>query len=166
MSSDSWLNEREQRLWRSYLFVAHEVEADLDRQLQRDAGMPNAYYGILVALSEAPDAQLRMTELADRMNFSTSRLTHAVNAMEANGWVRRERCEADGRGLFARLQEPGWNALEQAAPGHVAEVRRLIFDRLDAAQLDAFGAILDTIAAALRSDDADPSESVATLLTS
>ena len=62
----------------------------LDRELQRDAGMPHAYYEILVRLSEAPDRRLRMSELAEATGSSRSRLSHAVARLEAAGWVRRE----------------------------------------------------------------------------
>lgn len=126
-----WLTDDEQETWRALIVLVQGLESSLDRQLQRDAGMPHAYYGILVMLSEAEEGTLRMSELARRLRFSQSRLTHAVSAMARQGWVRRERCPTDGRGFNAVLEPSGRAALAAAAPGHVAEVRRLVFDRLD-----------------------------------
>lgn len=152
MTQDRWLNADEQKAWRRFIRVSHEVGAQIDRQLQRDVGMPEAYYGVLVALSEAPERQMRMTDLAANLHFSTSRLTHAVNAMAEQGWVERRRCPNDGRGQFAVLTPAGQGALEQAAPGHVAEVRRLLFDRLTPDELATFNTVLRKISAALDSE--------------
>src|SRR3954452_15517964 len=59
-----WLDDEEQRVWRSYVDASTLLEDHLDRQLQRDAGMTHIYYGLLVKLAESPDRRLRMTELA------------------------------------------------------------------------------------------------------
>ena len=49
-----WLDADEQRTWRAYLAASRVLLDTLDRELQRDSGMPHAYYEILVRLSEAP----------------------------------------------------------------------------------------------------------------
>jgi len=97
--------------------------------------MPHAYYEVLVRLSEAPERSLRMSALADEVRSSRSRLSHAVGQLEQRGWVRRESCATDRRGQVAVLTDAGLAALEQAAPGHVEEVRRLLLDRLTPAQV-------------------------------
>ncbi|MFI5041822.1 MAG: MarR family winged helix-turn-helix transcriptional regulator, partial [Acidimicrobiales bacterium] len=124
-----WLTDEEQTAWRAYLLAFRLLEADLDRQLQRDSGLAHTHYGILVALSEAPDRTLRMNDLATLQRFSQSRLTHAVARLERAGYVVRQRCPSDGRGQLARLTPAGMAALEAAAPGHAAEVRAKVFDR-------------------------------------
>jgi DNA-binding MarR family transcriptional regulator len=125
-----WLDEEEQATWRAFVWSTHLLFDRLDRELQRDAGMPHAYYVILVTLSEVPDRRLRMSELADRTLSSRSRLSHAVSRLEQYGWVRREECETDRRGQLAILTDGGFAALEAAAPGHVAGVREHLFDQL------------------------------------
>lgn len=141
-----WLDDDEQRTWRNYMAVTQLVQEALDRQLQREAGMPHTYYMILVALSEAPDRSMRMHELARRAQSSQSRLSHAVARLEERGWVRREPCAADRRGNVAQLTETGFAALAAAAPGHVEEVRRSLFDALTPEQV----AQLDDICTAVR----------------
>src|SRR4029450_10178499 len=88
-----------------YLAVTRLLNARLDRELQRDAGIPHTYYEILVRLSEAPGRTLRMSELADASESSRSRLSHAVARLEEAGWVRRESCATDRRGAVARLTD-------------------------------------------------------------
>ena len=145
-----WLDAEEQRAWRAYLTATQLLHAQLDRELQRDSGIPHAYYEILVRLSEAPDRVLRMSELADAADSSRSRLSHAVTRLEQAGWVRRESCPTDRRGSFARLTDEGFDALAAAAPAHVESVRRHLIDRLTPEQLEQLREICETIAAGLR----------------
>src|SRR5262245_32406079 len=119
MSGTRWLSEREQEVWRAFMAAFHGLSDQLARQLQRDSGMPHTYYEILVALSEAPEHTLRMSELAGRRGSSRSRLSHAVARLEESGWVHRRECPSDKRGSFAVLTDKGHAALVAAAPGHV-----------------------------------------------
>lgn len=137
MSGDEtrWLEPDELETWLSYVAATTLLEGALDRQLQRDAGMPHAYYQILAMLSEVPDRSLRMSELAAITQSSQSRLSHAVARLERNGWVRRKPCAEDRRSTFAQLTEEGFAALAAAAPGHVCTVRRHLFDRLSPEQV-------------------------------
>lgn len=140
-----WLTEDEQRVWRSFLAATRLLGDRLDRELQRDAGMPHAYYELLVRLSESPGRCLRMSELAESAQSSRSRLSHAVTRLEELGWVRRESCPTDRRGAFAVLTEEGFAALTAAAHGHVEAVRTHLFDQLDAAQVAELGRISDRV---------------------
>ncbi|MFE5796831.1 MarR family winged helix-turn-helix transcriptional regulator [Streptomyces sp. NPDC056503] len=144
-----WLSDGEQRVWRSYLHATTLLEDHLDRQLQRDAGMPHVYYGLLVQLSQAPRRRLRMTELAKSAKITRSRLSHAVARLEKNGWVRREECPSDKRGQYAHLTDEGVEVLRRTAPGHVAAVRQALFDRLSPEQVDQLGTIMRVMAEGL-----------------
>ena len=147
-----WLSTDEQRAWRSYLEATKVLMDALDRQLQREAGIPHAYYEILVRLSEAEDRSLRMSELADSTLSSRSRLSHAVARLEERGWVVREDCLTDRRGQIARLTDEGFAVLAGAAPGHVAAVRRLMVDVLTPKQLAALAEIGEAIVAAVAAE--------------
>jgi DNA-binding MarR family transcriptional regulator len=149
-----WLTDEEQRIWRSYVQATTLLDDHLDRQLQRDAGMPHVYYGLLVKLAEAPRRRLRMTELAMHAKITRSRLSHAVARLEKNGWVRREDCPSDKRGQFAVLTEHGYDVLARNAPGHVATVRQAFFDRLSPEQQKALGEIMQIIAEGLQPKEA------------
>ena len=140
-----WLSEEQQQAWRAYLLTFRLLDEDLDRQLQRDAGLAHTHYGILVALSEAPDRMLRMSDLATLQRFSQSRLTHAIARLEQDGYVERRQCPSDRRGQLAVLTPAGMAALEAAAPGHVGEVRAKVFDRLSAEQVAALRDVCETL---------------------
>ncbi|GGX45898.1 MarR family winged helix-turn-helix transcriptional regulator [Streptomyces fructofermentans] len=149
-----WLSDEEQRTWRAYMHATTLLEDHLDRQLQRDAGMPHIYYGLLVQLDEAPHRRLRMTELAMHAKITRSRLSHAVARLEGNGWVRREDCPSDKRGQFAVLTDEGREELRRTAPGHVAAVRQAFFDRLTPEQHKALGEAMRLIAEGLEPEGA------------
>lgn len=142
-----WLAPAEMRAWLSYLAGSTLLEGALDRQLQRDSGMPHTYYQILVILQSVPEQTLRMSDLANLLHSSQSRLSHAVSKLERNGWVARRPCPDDRRGTLATLTGEGQAAVAAAAPGHVRAVREVLFDRLTPEQVDQlaeiWGCVLD-----------------------
>ncbi|MCX4641984.1 MULTISPECIES: MarR family winged helix-turn-helix transcriptional regulator [unclassified Streptomyces] len=147
-----WLTPEEQRAWRAYIAATHLLEDALDRQLQQDAGMPHLYYSILATLSEVEGRRLRMTDLAEALKITRSRLTYAAARLEKDGLVRREECQGDKRGSVAVLTDEGMEVLEQVAPGHVATVRANLFDHLDPHQVEQMEEIFGAITGALQAD--------------
>ncbi|MFH9266189.1 MULTISPECIES: MarR family winged helix-turn-helix transcriptional regulator [unclassified Streptomyces] len=154
-SAPRWLTDEEQHAWRAYLQATTLLEDHLDRQLQRDAGMPHIYYGLLVQLAQAPRRRMRMTELARNAKITRSRLSHAIARLEKNGWVRREECPSDKRGQNAVLTDDGYAMLRRSAPGHVEAVRQAMFDRLTPEQVRSLGEIMRAIATGLEPEDTD-----------
>jgi DNA-binding MarR family transcriptional regulator len=144
-----WLDDDEQAIWRAFLAASQLLMDRLDRELQAGAGIPHGYYEILVQLSEAPGRAMRMGDLADRCQSSRSRLSHAVNRLEEQGWIRRDSVPSDRRGAVAVLTDVGMHALQEAAPIHVEGVRRHLFDQLSPDQLHALGEISRVISAHL-----------------
>ena len=145
MGEPRWLDVEEQKAWRAWLYSAQLLLDRLDRDLTRRTGISHAYYEILVALSEASERMMRMSELADRCLSSRSRLSHAVSRLEERGWVRRQVCEEDGRGQLAVLTDEGFAALEGAARIHVEGVRRELFDQLSPEQVEAMRNVGETL---------------------
>lgn len=139
--TDPWLTDDEQRVWRAYLQLTGLLTEHLDRELRRDAGLPHTYYQVLAMLSEAPGRRMRMTELAAATWASPSRISHAIDRLEEDGWVEREPAPNDKRGQVARLTDAGFAKLEAAAPGHAHAVRTILFDPLNAQLLRSFGEV-------------------------
>ncbi len=140
-----WLDETEQATWRAFLAATSLLARSVDQQLQNDSGIPIHHYRLLVELSEAPGRTLRMSELAASSQASRSRITHAVGRLVERGWVTRSGCPEDGRGLQATLTEAGFQALANAAAGHVEHVRSTVFDRLRREQVEQLRAICEAI---------------------
>jgi DNA-binding MarR family transcriptional regulator len=140
-----WLTPQEQGVWRAFLDVSRLLTEQMNRQLSEESGMALPEYEILVALSEAPERRLRMSELADRVLSSRSRITHTVGRLEERGLVHRQACLDDGRGVLCVLTDPGFGVLEAAAPGHVETVRALMFGPLTADEVECLGLALKKI---------------------
>jgi DNA-binding MarR family transcriptional regulator len=149
-----WLSAEEQSAWRAFLAATQTLFSAVEAQLQRESGIPHGYYEILVNLSEAPDRSLRMSQLAEASTSSKSRLSHAVARLEERAWVERLECPTDRRGQVARLTDAGFAALDAAAPAHVEQVRRSLFDRLTPAQVVQ----LTTISAAVAAGESGDTE--------
>ena len=154
MGEPRWLDEREDRVWRSYLSMSIALSGRLNSELQRATGLSSADYEVLVHLSEAPCRQLRVLELGRAIGWEKSRLSHHLTRMERRRLVARRECTEDGRGAFAVLTPEGAAAIEAAAPVHLEQVRRYVVDALSPEQLDALGEITTAVLAAL--DEAGP----------
>ena len=129
-----WLDAEESQAWRALAKTLVRLPTALDAQLRRDAGISHFEYQVLALLSEAPGRTLRMSTLATQAEGSLPRLSQVVARLEQQGWVRRAPDPADGRYTLATLTDEGQAKVTQAAPGHVQEVRRLVFDPLTKAQ--------------------------------
>src|SRR4051794_6254765 len=134
-----WLDGEQQRTWRAFLVGTTLLMDRLDRELRDQHRLSLPEYEIMVRLSEAPGHRMRMAVLADSVSHSRSRVTHTVTRMEGAGLVARDACVSDGRGVEAVLTEQGRRALAEAAPTHVAGVRRLLVDLVDDADFEAVG---------------------------
>jgi DNA-binding MarR family transcriptional regulator len=141
----AWLDGRQQRAWRAFLVGTTLLMDRLDRELREQHRLSLPEYEILVRLSEADGHRLRMAVLADSVSHSRSRVTHTVSRMEATGLVARDACLSDGRGVEAVLTDEGRRALVEAAPTHVAGVRRLLVDLVDDEDFDAVGRVFDAV---------------------
>ncbi len=144
-----WLDDEEMAAWLPLLRVMQMLPQQLDRQLREQAGINHMYFGIMTILSGQPDRLMTLSSLANAASMIPSRLTHALGSLEKRGWVERLPCPTDRRVQYARLTDTGLRALEQAAPGHVAEVRRTVFDVLNRKDVADLRRIADKIAAAL-----------------
>jgi DNA-binding MarR family transcriptional regulator len=147
-----WLDADEHAAWLSLMAVVTWLPAALDAQLQRDAGISNFEYGVLAQLSVSPDRTLRLSDLASRSNSTLPRLSKVVDRFEKHGWATRRPCPSDGRYTLGTLTDAGWQKVVEAAPAHVQEVRRLVFDRMTAGQVRQLRAITGKLATSVRPD--------------
>lgn len=143
-----WLSSEEQNAWRAYLRGSRLVEAALDRDLQSH-GVQLSEYEIISMLSESPGRRLRMSSLADMVVQSRSRLTHTAARLEKRGWVRRESCLEDRRGVELVLTEAGWEAVQEMARVHVESVRRHIVDTMPPEMFQNLGRAMESIREAI-----------------
>jgi DNA-binding MarR family transcriptional regulator len=146
-----WLSPKELKAWRAYIVASRRLWEALETDLAPHQ-LSMSDYEILVHLSEAPDRQIRMSELAMGAMISKSRLSHRMKVMEKEGWVRRELCKADKRGQFAIMTEKGWKAMVKAAPDHISSVRERFIDHLTAKDQEDLARIFERVSAKFRED--------------
>lgn len=126
--SDHLLTTEEQQLWRSFLALSVRLTDKLDEQLQMESGLTLTDHEILYSLSEAEDQRLRMSDLADEVLVSRSRLTYRINRLTEVGYVERQACADDRRGLWATLTAKGRSTLAAAKPSHHAAIGQNFID--------------------------------------
>ncbi|MDP9800574.1 DNA-binding MarR family transcriptional regulator [Arcanobacterium wilhelmae] len=134
-----WLDEEEQIAWRHFLRGTAFAIERINRDMVEDNGITFNEYEVLVRLSESPDRKARMSQLAKNLVHSRSRLTHTVSRLEAAGYVLREPCADDRRGIMCTLTDAGFAKLEQSAPKHVNSVREHLLSKLTRDEFLAYG---------------------------
>ena len=145
-----WLDEGEQQAWRATLEATIRLLDRLNDDLKSQSGLTLDDYEVLVFLSEQPERRLRMSDLAESIISSRSRLTYRVDRLEARGLVCRQACPEDGRVVYAVLTDAGLAALSAAAPGHVGSVRANLLDHFDRDEFVRLGEWMERLAAHLR----------------
>jgi DNA-binding MarR family transcriptional regulator len=158
----NWLSAEQLHDWQALVTLLMTLPTAMDGQLRREAGVNLFEYHVLAALSAAPDRTLVLSDLAGLAQGSLSRLSHAITRLERAGWVVRRSCTIGGsRRTEALLTDAGLAKLEQIAPRHVHQARRLVIDVLAPEHLTALGdaarAITAAIAAQAPASCSDPS---------
>ena len=149
-SSPRWLDEDQQALWQDLLTVVIGLPALLDRQMESAAGISNFEYSVLARLSMTEAHTMRLSDLATRCTSTLPRLSKVMVRFEQQGWVTRRPDPDNGRYTLATLTEAGRQKVVDSAPGHVEEVRALVFDPLTAAQQRQLAVAMARIAGPVR----------------
>ena len=131
MSEVSEIDESEWVLWREFGMMHNELSRELDRRLQRDAGISQGDYAVMLTLFNSPDRQLRPGPLGEAMGWEKSRLSHQLTRMATRGLVERIECDTDARGSLIVLTRDGRRALLGAMRDHASAIRSLFLDVLE-----------------------------------
>jgi DNA-binding MarR family transcriptional regulator len=140
-----WLDGDQQRAWRAVQVMQARLNAALASQLAGESDLSYADYVVLVVLTDEADGTARVHELARHLGWERSRVSHHIARMVERGLVRKDRCALDRRGTYIMVTELGRQAIEAAAPGHVAAVRRFFIDALTGEQLEALADAADRV---------------------
>lgn len=147
-----WLSDQEREAWLALVTIMFTLPGSIESQLHADADLTLAEYLVLAMLSESPDRRRRMTDLATGTNTTPSRLSRIVARLEQDGFVERAGNGTDKRVVLAQITDRGIQKVVDSAPGHVAQVRRTVIDRLTAVQIEQ----LPDIARLIEEDAARP----------
>ena len=143
MGKEPWLDDDEQKAWRSYLLMNRTLETHLERHLQREFGLSESDFEILVNLSESETGRMRAFELGEATQWEKSRMSHHLTRMEKRGLIRKEACASRYPEIV--ITEEGLAAIKACAPAHAARVREFFVDVLGPDRLVALGEASDEI---------------------
>ena len=153
----NWLNAREDRAWRAFVYAHQQIEVHLNRRLQ-ESGLSGADYEVLAVLSALDGDRMPARDLCNTLGWEKSRVSHQVRRMQKDGLICREPNPDDARSTMVCLLPAGRAAIEKAAPEHVQDVRRNFIDLLTPAELDMLAALNERVLHHLATDDDSPAE--------
>ena len=79
------LSTTEEAFWRALMRIVLSLPHRLDLDLVRTVGITANEYTTLMCLSEAPNRELRMADLANAAALSASRMTRLVDDLQERG---------------------------------------------------------------------------------
>lgn len=130
------------------LVEAHSsLNKQLGRSLEQQAGVPHAWFEVLLRISRADGGRISMGTLASQVALTSGGVTKLLDRMIDAGVVERVPCPTDRRVWFAALTPQGADALERATRVHVADLRK-VFDGFSRHDLRTLDALLDRLRAA------------------
>ncbi|MFJ1811138.1 MULTISPECIES: MarR family winged helix-turn-helix transcriptional regulator [unclassified Streptomyces] len=140
-----WLTPEEQDAWRSVVRMQEKLGGRLSRCLQSQSRLSAADYAVLFNLAEAPGGRMRHVDLAKRLEWEKSRMSHQISRMVKRDLVAREGCPGDGRGAFVVVTPSGREVIATAAPLHMEAVRRLFIDLLAPDELRLYALVANRV---------------------
>jgi DNA-binding MarR family transcriptional regulator len=156
MPKDPPLGASEELFWRSLMRIVITLPRHLDRDMVQAVGLTANEYTTIMSLSEAPNREMRMADLANATGLSASRTTRLVDDLVTRGFVIKRASSVDGRGNVAKLTPKGMAKLKSAWPSHLATVRERVFNQLDPAAVAQAAAVLDALATNVAARNANP----------
>lgn len=150
------LNDTEELFWRALMRILMVLPRHLDRDMVHAVGITANEYTTVMSLSEAPNREMRMADLANATGLSASRTTRLVDDLVTRGFVIKRASSVDGRGNIAKLTPKGMAKLKAAWPAHLTSVRERVFDHMDPKAIENVGGVLNELATKVEARNANP----------
>lgn len=132
--------------WRWFLKAHAAALAAIEADMAARSVIPLSWYDVLLELNSAEGRQLRMTDLAERVVLSRTRVSRVVDELVAEGLVERTKNPADGRSALATLTKEGRAALRAAAPHYLAGIRTHFLELLEPGEREVIATALRRVA--------------------
>jgi len=128
--------------WASLLRATATLSRTLNAELVAEHGLTLSDYEVLLVLSRAPERRLKRVELAQRVLLTPSGITRLLDGLQTAGYVEKASCPSDARVTYAVLTDAGLAKLEEAAPTHLRDVRKLFGAAFSEDELDTLHELL------------------------
>jgi DNA-binding MarR family transcriptional regulator len=133
--------------WTGLVDVVARLRRELDRRLETDHDLSASSVALLGRLAAAERHTLRLTDVADSMALSLSRVSRIVDALERRALVERRPNPDDRRATNAYLTRKGAALTRKAQATAAAVVESAFVGALDRDQMralaDAFGCLIE-----------------------
>ena len=126
-----------------HLMGAHAtLTRQLSTLLEEQYGLAMSEYEVLFLLSRQDDHAMRRIDLSREVRLSPSGITRMLDRLETTGLVEKGSCAKDARVTYAVLTDAGMKKLRECSPAHLAEVERLMGERLSEEEIESLSALL------------------------
>jgi DNA-binding MarR family transcriptional regulator len=140
-----WHDAEERRAWLAWNRVQLRLSYEVNRRLQAESELSTADYDVLTELFDSSGQRLAISVLANKIGWERSRVSHHVKRMAQRCLVTSAPAEGDRRVTEVALTARGRRVLEEAAPGHAAQVQQLFFGGLPPELVPPLTSALETI---------------------
>ena len=144
--------------WEGFLELGRRLRRDAETVLDEHGDLGVSGLGILGRLSRVENRTLRQTALAEAMGLSLSRVSRLIDALEARGFVTRNRCPGDARATNVELTDAGQAFARRAQDSVFAFVRARFFDGLSDAEIRTLASVFARLLAGVDPDPGRTSE--------
>lgn len=131
--------------WGALLQVHAALVPTLDKAVQSQAGLPLSWYDVLLELAAEPQGRLRMSDLAERVVLSRTRVSRLVDELVARGLISKEGHPDDRRSAYAVITPAGLAEFRAAAPVYVRAIESQFASNLTDDELAEVARILNKI---------------------
>ena len=133
------------QLWEGLERAHTSMTSALERDMVPEAGMPLAWYEVLVHLSRAPGGMMRYQDLAKLAGITNSGASRRLEQMTKAGLIERRSCPTDRRGVFAHVTAKGEAAFKRAHTVFLKSLERNFGDAIDPGDANAISAALSRL---------------------
>jgi DNA-binding MarR family transcriptional regulator len=131
--------------WGALLQVHAALVPSLDKAVQSQTGLPLSWYDVLLELANEPQGRLRMSDLAERVVLSRTRVSRLVDELVARGLISKEDHPDDRRSAYAVITKAGLAEFRAAAPVYVRAIESQFASNLTDEDLELVAQILNKI---------------------
>ncbi|MED7924430.1 MarR family transcriptional regulator [Nonomuraea sp. LP-02] len=144
------LNTEQLGAYFALMEVSSLLQYAVEEHLRADGDLSWVQFQILARLVDAPEGRLRMTDLADGVVYSRSGLTYQAGLLDKRGLITRSPSPEDERSVMVAVTDAGRELVARVLPGHVAQVRGLLFEAMSDEDLAALSGVLVRVRAHMR----------------
>jgi len=132
-------------MWEGLDRVHSSMTAALEQDMVPEAGMPLAWYEVLLNLSRSPGGMMRYQDLARVAGITNSGASRRLEQMTRAGFIERRSCPTDRRGVFAHITAKGEASFKTAHKVFVNSLERNLGTSLKPGDAELISAALSRL---------------------